>query len=75
MSDWQDISTAPKDGTPIFLWWDGDFAPIAQWQNGAWVYRMAQSWEPPTFGAEVEARLLCYEPTHWAPLLEEEARC
>ncbi len=66
MSGWWDIKTAPKDGTPILLWWDGDFAPIARWEGGEWKFHMAQSW-PPETTAFVFKLLLGYEPTHWQP--------
>ena len=67
MSDWQDISTAPKDGTRV-LTWDGDnilasvyeyYYPhgttIRGFEQPGWVQWAGQS------GVETI-------PTHWMPL-------
>jgi hypothetical protein len=35
-SKWQDIGTAPKDGTDILVW-DGDSVSLSHWDEG-WVY-------------------------------------
>lgn len=66
MSEWQPIETAPRDGTLVLLWWDGDFAPVGFWQDG-WVYTMTQARN--LDGAVIDI-LLGYEPTHWMPLPE-----
>lgn len=72
MSEWQDIESAPKDGTPVFLWWDGDFAPIARWENNRWMFAMAQSW-PSGFPEQITHAFLGHPPTHWMPLPEPPA--
>ena len=32
MTEWQDISTAKKDGTKVVLWVGGDSAPVCSWE-------------------------------------------
>lgn len=74
MNDWQDIETAPKDGTPILLCGGADdnadyskekydtftHSPCrAMWYGDSWLMAWA------------EAACVCvfYEdPTHWMPL-------
>lgn len=57
---WRPINTAPKDGTRILLWWDGDLAPVAWWEAGEWQYAMS---DVPFSDVFVRR----YQPTHWAP--------
>lgn len=60
MSEWMDISTAPKDGTPmLFCNWCGsqDTLPIT---SGFWS-RVAEEWY-----SEISAQRI--RPTHWMPL-------
>lgn len=61
MSEWQDISTAPKDGTRILVYGpDGhDIAEYEVW--GQWVRRATAEYD--NEGMVVAA------PTHWMPLL------
>ncbi len=66
---WQPIETAPRDGTRVLLWWDGDFAPVAHWEPDGWAYHMTMNWMADR-GCVIADALLGYEPTHWMPLPE-----
>ena len=82
MSEWQDIESAPKDGTPVLVWWQDDYhvaryAPLWAPENKRWlVYdakwkgdgsiRMVSEIEPNDF----QARAGLKGPTHWMPLPE-----
>ena len=69
MSDWQDISTAPRDGRIIRLWaedapvvemaWDGDgYNPLVSMREGIWKgYNGELTWSADRG----------YGPTHWMP--------
>lgn len=60
--EWQDISTAPKDGNDILVANEDEFQAVAQW----WV----EGWHTLTH-QEVYATHpipLCFEPTKWQPL-------
>ncbi len=71
MSEWQDISTAPKDGTCILVTnedaggaWVVGFKE--RYQSGMrcenpWMSRMLNHWHLPNQGAS-------RAPTHWMPL-------
>lgn len=50
-SEWQEMATAPKDGTSVLVVEDGEYF-VAWWQNGAWV-RSGDDYN------------LWVEPTHW----------
>lgn len=62
MSEWQPIETAPKDGTPVFLWpgveiWTGCTVPaVAAWASNIF------GWICFSSGASGEIA------THWMPL-------
>ncbi len=60
---WQDISTAPTDGTPVLLWF-----PRSCWRRGSGVEKCChdQGMWVTDFGEE--ARLYWDDPTHWMPL-------
>ena len=64
--DWQDISTAPKDGTAILLF-DGDNQYVARWEHPlasfVWVYAHVRT--PHNIYYEQ-----VYKPTHWQKLPE-----
>ena len=78
MSEWKDISTAPKDGTDIIGcywcdWGDGTtsyYGPWTMaWRHGKWV----PSWDGATvidyqsdFGTDYKT--LDSNPSHWMPL-------
>tara|TARA_R110000824_G_C14847424_1_gene639740 strand:- start:75 stop:293 length:219 start_codon:yes stop_codon:yes gene_type:complete len=69
MTDWQDISTAPKDGTIVLLAGDG-------WIDaGAWVSELNDSDDPDGWTCWSVASWNYQEwsfarPTHWMPLPE-----
>lgn len=62
--NWQDIDSAPKDGTRILLGFKGmqDFDVIAHYENGAW--RLAGK-------TRLHGRP---DPTHWLPLPKAPGR-
>lgn len=53
---WQDISTAPKDGTRVILWHALYSQPLAAQFYGEW------------WGFDFELGPLKYQPSHWQPL-------
>jgi hypothetical protein len=53
MSEWQDISTAPKDGFHILLWRD-DIQFVGYHAEAGWCMQ--------------GCKLINPEPTHWMPL-------
>lgn len=55
MSEWQDISTAPKDGTAVLAVDDEGQYHVVWWQHGSWVRA----------GDDYNLWVL---PTHWQPL-------
>ena len=80
---WQDIATAPKDGTSIFIYRkDWDCAPVAQWMDypsnpvldASGDYSWMQGWGHDTmfFCVGEEDYWLGWDgdpmPTHWMPL-------
>jgi hypothetical protein len=70
MSGWQNIATAPKDGTFVLL-------HHANWPNdveGFW-HRGTQSWSANTRIPDLENRVVGPEPpTHWKPLTPAEEK-
>lgn len=70
MAKLQPIETAPKDGTKVFLWWDGDFAPVAMWRDGKWNLDMLAYRNCPPLVLDELRKWCAYEPTHWFPLPE-----
>lgn len=54
VDQWQDIATAPKDGTPVLVHDGGSYAFVAEFSTSI------KSW----FGADNR----CWAPTHWMPL-------
>jgi hypothetical protein len=71
MGEWQDISTAPKDGTGIRIAWGGPdnwTTADAMWRDGEWIaaatfYNPQYTKPPMSYGESVVAK-----PTHWQPL-------
>lgn len=69
---WQPIETAPKDGTPVLLWWR-DERDVEWWACGSWRQfgDGSRGWCGESFHASEEkswTRLLGQHPTHWMPL-------
>jgi hypothetical protein len=66
---WQDISTAPKDGTRILLWCAAPMLPTVGW----WEPQASRS-KPRPFWCSERAWLFGNswaresQPTHWMPL-------
>jgi hypothetical protein len=70
MSEWQDIASAPKDGTPILIFVPGS----AQEVKEAWWALQYEGgpgyWSTPTGPAGRGYVILPEAPTHWMPLPE-----
>jgi len=64
VQEWQDISTAPKDGTPLLAWENEARGPFKCWWNADWSKAEAY-W---TDDADSEP-----QPTHWRPLPDPPA--
>jgi hypothetical protein len=65
MPVWQDIASAPRDGTRILLWRKG-YCSVGEWDDdmgGAWLAKAGLF--TALDGGECEVRL---NPTHWMPL-------
>lgn len=76
MSEWQDIATAPKDGTPILIWqpsghsfgyrgryqpeWNG---PVRWYDDARWAIGYWRPWGG--WGNRNSSEVV---PTHWQPL-------
>ena len=58
--NWQQIATAPKDGTRILGWSQDDDQAIIQWSCKRW--DVVHDWESYAWSD--------YYPTHWMPLPE-----
>ena len=77
MSDWQPIETAPKDGTPVWLY---PHHVCAVWDNGAdnWLvwnvplepdFTIQKNWsQKPAMWFEVMVTAFEAETTHWREL-------
>lgn len=60
---WQSIATAPKDGTPVRLKWDGTtIHATGYWNTGKNLRFAAADWR------DVLGDDLLTTPTHWRPL-------
>jgi hypothetical protein len=80
MSEWQDIATAPRDGSYVDLWADGGRETNAYWGRPQHECGEAggycdccpsyDGWVDSTFNHYLtgEDGLLCDPPTHWQPL-------
>lgn len=63
MSEWQDISTAPKNGTKIDLWAVNVFGKGQRFANCHWWKATHEHWEDRWMGLPVG--LKNWTPTHW----------
>lgn len=55
MSAWQQIETAPRDGTKVLVWIGGRYGAMNAWnQGGRWYTSLGE---------------FCVTPTHWMPML------
>jgi len=82
MSEWRTIESAPKDGTEVLVYRDGEYA-VAVWRNpyfdtieqAEWISLSAKGADGTRSCVRMEARFP-YEkvhfgtPTHWMPLPE-----
>lgn len=75
LNPWQDISTAPRDGTPILVGggtyiYDSDtFGMVNKFRSvsvAAWTDRWDSGWQGENCGGHDE--FFWYSPTHWMPL-------
>lgn len=70
MSEWRDISTAPKDGTVIDVWVNDPDGPHRQtnvfWDDGYWVLRRNRWSSVEAFFDENGVPKI--KITHWRPL-------
>jgi hypothetical protein len=70
MAEWQDISTAPKDGTVIDVWVNDPDGPHRQtnvfWNDGYWVLRRNRWSSVEAFFDEKGVPKI--KITHWMPL-------
>jgi hypothetical protein len=70
MSEWRDISTAPRDGVFVLLHNDNWASDV----EGFW-HKGSQSWSANTRIPGIENRVISAEPpTHWKPLTVEEEK-
>jgi hypothetical protein len=70
MSEWRDISSAPRDGVFVLLHNDNWASDV----EGFW-HKASQSWSANTRIPGIENRVISAEPpTHWKPLTVEEEK-
>ena len=67
MMDWQDIETAPKDGTLVDLWADGQRFPDCHFQEYL-AHAAPGHWRQSTTGMPKQGYSLFENITHWMPL-------
>ena len=67
MSDWQPISTAPKDGVVVLTIHEDDLYPQCAFHMGVW---MRQTEGPEDMHGPGKWEPLYRTPTHWMPLPE-----
>lgn len=67
MSEWQDISTAPRDGTPIDLWVPWNPEDVSAGRRFADAYRKAGEWWASGEDYDGYDARISGQPTHWMP--------
>ena len=72
MTEWQDISTAPKDGTLMQCWVEcpekyqfGWWEPKCRFIDGQWQSKHSHGWFDLNLVSEITG---VKTPTHWMPL-------
>jgi hypothetical protein len=63
--EWQPIETAPKDGTPLLLFIDGESELADRMTTGRW---NSGRWELCQVGGYAEDSEVWTDPTAWMPL-------
>lgn len=73
--EWQNIETAPKDGTPVLVFpatWSGRTASVAIWDDDKYAKKPRPYWHREDgFGRVTISRE--NPPTHWMPLPDAPA--
>lgn len=67
MSEWQPIETAPKDGTHIDLWADGERLADCFWAEGEDYGHDDCHWRQ-CYAEASSSFQTAYDPSHWMPL-------
>lgn len=65
MADWQPIETAPRDGTPIRLRWQGE-PPLSG--DDTPDMQVVARWNGSHFVSVDDVGMKCKNATHWMPL-------
>jgi hypothetical protein len=67
-SQWQDIKTAPKDGTPILTYWPTLYGiekvSVRSWQKGSWQGGITEGWADCFMQIKPKD-----QPSLWAPIV------
>ena len=65
-SPWRDISSAPKDGTPILCFYGNGYGmrrySVRYWSSGTWGNHYREEW------VDEWRQIRNAQPTHWMPL-------
>jgi len=69
---WQDIKTAPKDGTEILVYSPADGKKVAMYKDVGSFGRKDYEWVYASYiGDDFNDHLEVWKPTHWQPLPED----
>lgn len=66
MDIWQDISTAPRDGTRILVWIEPGHITVGYWLTESHKAKPRPFWGHELYSSPSHARR--YPPTRWMPL-------